>query len=187
MMNNIDKLLERYFEGETSVEEEAALRSFFTTGDVPGNLELYKPLFEYFDSEIEKERAGSNKEYHPENVQLIKNIQPDNKKKTGNDGREKQTGSRKKSVLWLSGAVACAALLTGIFFSTSQSQKCSGSANYVIIDGRCYTDAGTVRSEALKTLHEISNDEDEFFSGKSSNPTNIIEEQLKEFDSFFNE
>lgn len=161
-MNNIDKLLERYFEGETSAEEEAVLRRFFTTGDVPGNLEMYKPLFGYFDSEIKKEHTGSN-------------------------DREKQTGARKRLVLWLSGAAACAALLTGIFFSTSQSQKCLGSGNYVIIDGRCYTDAETVRSAALKTLHEISNDEDEFFSGKSIKPTNIIEEQLKEFDSFFNE
>ncbi|MDR2917704.1 MAG: hypothetical protein LBV74_23175 [Tannerella sp.] len=187
MTDNIDKLLERYFEGETSAEEEAVLRNFFTTGDVPGNLEMYKPLFGYFDDEIKKEYAGRNKEYHPGNIREIKNIQPENNKKTGNGGRTEQTGSRKKLVLWLSGTAACAALLTGIFFSTSQSQKCPGSGNYVIIDGRCYTDAETVRSVALKTLHEISNDEDEFFSGKSSNPANIIEEQLKEFDSFFNE
>ena len=32
---DIDELLNRYFEGETSSEEERELRAFFTSGNVP--------------------------------------------------------------------------------------------------------------------------------------------------------
>lgn len=33
---NIDELLNRYFEGETSAEEEQKLRRFFASDNVPG-------------------------------------------------------------------------------------------------------------------------------------------------------
>ena len=35
---DIDELLNRYFEGETSSEEERELRAFFTSGNVPDRL-----------------------------------------------------------------------------------------------------------------------------------------------------
>ena len=53
---NIDELLNRYFEGETSAEEEQKLRRFFASDNVPENLSAYKPLFAYFDEEIAAER-----------------------------------------------------------------------------------------------------------------------------------
>ena len=53
---NIDELLNRYFEGETSAEEEQKLRRFFASDNVPENLSAYKPLFAYFDEEITAER-----------------------------------------------------------------------------------------------------------------------------------
>ena len=45
--NNIEQLLERYWQCETSVEEEAQLRHFFTQEEVPAHLLRYKSLFEY--------------------------------------------------------------------------------------------------------------------------------------------
>ncbi len=47
-LNNIEKLLEKYFKGETSLNEEAALRQYFTTQKVPVHLEPYQDLFGYF-------------------------------------------------------------------------------------------------------------------------------------------
>ena len=35
---NIEELLNRYFEGETSAAEEQELRRFFASGDVPAHL-----------------------------------------------------------------------------------------------------------------------------------------------------
>ena len=44
-------LIEKYFEGETSVEEEARLRAYFNDGEVAEELKIYQPLFEHFSQE----------------------------------------------------------------------------------------------------------------------------------------
>ena len=41
----IEQLLERYWECETSIEEEKILRSFFSQENIPGSLLSYKALF----------------------------------------------------------------------------------------------------------------------------------------------
>ena len=45
---NIEKLLESYFEGSTTLAEEKELRTYFTSGSVAPQLEKYQPLFESF-------------------------------------------------------------------------------------------------------------------------------------------
>ncbi len=49
----IEQLLERYWNCDTSIEEEQILRSFFNQKDVPSNLIQYKQLFVYQVSEKE--------------------------------------------------------------------------------------------------------------------------------------
>ena len=46
--DKIEILLEKYFEGATSIAEENELRNYFSTTDVSPHLEQYKPLFSYF-------------------------------------------------------------------------------------------------------------------------------------------
>ena len=41
----IEQLLERYWQCETTLQEEAILRSFFSQDDVPAELQQYKALF----------------------------------------------------------------------------------------------------------------------------------------------
>ena len=41
----IEQLLERYWQCETTLQEEAILRTFFSQDDVPAELEQYKALF----------------------------------------------------------------------------------------------------------------------------------------------
>ena len=43
----IEQLLERYWDCETSVEEERILRDFFAQAEVPAHLAVHKSLFEY--------------------------------------------------------------------------------------------------------------------------------------------
>ncbi len=43
----IEQLLERYWQCETSLEEEHILRAFFCQADVPAELEQYRSLFAY--------------------------------------------------------------------------------------------------------------------------------------------
>lgn len=47
-------LIEKYFEGETSLEEEAQLRAYFNSGEVDNELKVYEPLFQHFASEREQ-------------------------------------------------------------------------------------------------------------------------------------
>lgn len=53
MENNRDirKLLDLYFDGDTSLEQEEILRKVFSSGKFPPELESYRPLFCYVDRE----------------------------------------------------------------------------------------------------------------------------------------
>ncbi len=49
-----EKLLEVYFKGETTLSEEQLLREFFTSNEVPGHLEMYRPMFVAFGTAKEE-------------------------------------------------------------------------------------------------------------------------------------
>ena len=49
--NGIEALLNKFFEGNTSLQEEKILRDFFHGQDVPAHLQSYKSLFTYFSNE----------------------------------------------------------------------------------------------------------------------------------------
>jgi hypothetical protein len=44
----IEILIEKYFQGETSIAEEKELQNYFSSSDVAQHLEQYKPMFGYF-------------------------------------------------------------------------------------------------------------------------------------------
>ena len=46
--NKIEILIEKYFQGETSLAEERELRSYFSSPNVAPHLEQYKAMFGYF-------------------------------------------------------------------------------------------------------------------------------------------
>ncbi len=46
--NKIEILIEKYFQGETSLAEEKELRSYFSSQNVAPHLEQYKAMFGYF-------------------------------------------------------------------------------------------------------------------------------------------
>ena len=48
----IEQLMERYWEGETTLQEESILRTFFSQPDIPENFRKFQPLF---ICELEKE------------------------------------------------------------------------------------------------------------------------------------
>jgi hypothetical protein len=51
----INNLLEKYFEGETNLQEEKQLKHFFTQEAVPEEFSSYQPLFQYFEQEAQPE------------------------------------------------------------------------------------------------------------------------------------
>jgi len=51
-MEMMNELLEKYFNGETSLTEEKELKHYFSTGNVVPEHEIYRPLFEVFELEL---------------------------------------------------------------------------------------------------------------------------------------
>lgn len=170
---NIDELLNRYFEGETSAAEEQQLRRFFASNDVPEHLSAYKPMFAYFDEEIAAAKDMAQ--------EVWKEIAPE-------APAEKRLLLRRKAVLYILSAVAaCVLAVVGIGQLLNPTDPRFCSDNYVVINGRCYTDIHKVRSMAFDALQEVATPVDEYFPEQDSETTDrqIIDNQLKELGSMF--
>nr|WP_315203406.1 hypothetical protein [uncultured Flavobacterium sp.] len=95
--NKMEALLEKYFEGETSIAEENELKNYFSAANVAPHLEQYKPLFGYF--------AEAKKEIFEKELPLI---------------------SKKKKVAWLSIAASIVILLgagTYVYFNANKVKE----------------------------------------------------------------
>ena len=133
-MTEIDKLIEKYFDGNTSCKEERALRRFFTHEEVPPRLAIYRPLFFFFFQESEKHRHG-----------------------------KEITRTRRKtplrSILRMAGSIAAGILLcvgaSRLLIPTSHAE------NFVIIDGKRYTDPALVQAKAREALHNVGFSQEE--------------------------
>lgn len=49
VLNSIEKLLEKYDNGETTLKEEKQLQAYFAQDDIAQHLESYKVMFQYFN------------------------------------------------------------------------------------------------------------------------------------------
>ena len=54
-LRQIEILLEKYFNAETSTAEERQLKAYFSSPDVAPQLEHYKPMFGYFNHEASQQ------------------------------------------------------------------------------------------------------------------------------------
>ncbi len=50
VLNSIEKLLEKYDNGETTLKEEQRIKDYFAQDNVPEHLESYRLMFQYFNS-----------------------------------------------------------------------------------------------------------------------------------------
>ncbi|MCD0476123.1 hypothetical protein LPB87_17150 [Flavobacterium sp. EDS] len=53
--DKIEIILEKYFQGESTIAEENELKKYFSSSDVAQHLEQYKPIFGYF-SQVKEQR-----------------------------------------------------------------------------------------------------------------------------------
>ena len=146
----IEELLEKYFDGQTTCEEERALRRFFASDQVPEHLEVYRPLFACIDQEAETFRETQKEEAAPA---------------THPAGVRKPT--RLYRLYYLTTGIAATLLLciltTGI---AATLLLCIGIAgllphittnhtSYAIIDGHYCDDPKLVQAKALEALQNV--------------------------------
>lgn len=94
-LNRIEKLLEKYFQGETNLVEEQELKNYFASGNVAPNLKQYQSMFGYF-SEAKNEKFTKEIVIH----------------------------NKKKSTIWLSIAASVTILLgVGVFSYLNMETK----------------------------------------------------------------
>lgn len=127
---NMEELLNKYFEGETSCEEERELRRFFTQGPVPEHLQAYRPIFAFFEEESKRPKGS--------------------------------LPLRRRLLYALSGVAAGVLIALAI---AGISRHIGGAPeNYVIIDGKCYTDARLIHEQAMNAFDDVRLSEDEVFA-----------------------
>lgn len=69
---NIKALLDKYWEGETSLEEEQVLRRYFNEEKVAKDLEAFRPLFLYLKQEKQQSSTQSFEQLvQPTNVRFL--------------------------------------------------------------------------------------------------------------------
>jgi len=66
---NLKELIEKYFEAETTLEEENELKSYFSQAEILPEFEQYRAVFSYWQSQMDEEREFTE-------MELLETIQP---------------------------------------------------------------------------------------------------------------
>lgn len=132
----IDELLNKYFEGETSCEEERELRRFFTEeNSIPEHLQMYRPLFGCLDKEAKEYQSLPKK-------------------------AEKKRHLLSRRLYYTFGSIA-AGLLILIGIANLYQYIAVTPTDYVVINGKRYTDANVIREQALSAFQDVSMSQEE--------------------------
>ena len=173
----IRRLLEKYYNAETSEKEEIELRRFFSGEDIPDDLCDERAIFQGYDQ-----------------LSGIKGPSDDLEKKImdsiGHDGRESKGPRTRRIYLTLSSIAAGLLVLTATYFFLTRE---SGPRD-------TYSDPEIAYAETMKILYDVSVKLNsgmeglesvgrmEEITGKSleliNKPAEVIEEKLKPLDRF---
>ncbi|MFH1319538.1 MAG: hypothetical protein ABII90_02640 [Bacteroidota bacterium] len=104
----IEHLLEKYYNGETSLEEEQQLRDYFNTHEVPDHLKHEQAQFKYYKTAIQEKIT--NAEFEGNVLQAIK--------QSPAKGKIRQI---KHYIYYPAAIAASVALLVGIYFRVYDS------------------------------------------------------------------
>ncbi|MDR0836537.1 MAG: hypothetical protein LBN11_08180 [Tannerella sp.] len=134
----IEELVARFFEGETSNEEEQIIYQYFTQEDVPEHLRRYTPLFDSFATGI------TNTFEPPAPVIALP-----------------QRKSRR--MIWAVGIAASFLILlaSGLFFVQKGDSIDPYEGSYIIRNGKKITDLNLIRPELEATLEYVRQQQEE--------------------------
>ena len=126
----IKKMLERYYEGESTDAEEQNLREYFSSDGVAAELQPYRSIFAYIRHEMEE----------PATV-ILPIIKP------------------RRVKLWYAAAAVAACLLAGTFLVRHHlpaPQPLCTDGTFVVINGVCYDDLALVKKYAAQTIDMVT-------------------------------
>ena len=103
----IEELLERYYEGETTLAEEKLLKEFFSLDEVPEHLRQHQAMFRYFTAEASQTLNNEEQE-----KVLMRRISQFEKEFSGSGLQPVQ-----KRMYYLSGIAAGLLILFGLVFT----------------------------------------------------------------------
>jgi len=141
----IEELIERFFNGQTTNEEEQELYDFFSGGNVPEHLLPYRPVFAYFETGIKEEDAVSK---------LFLNANDTNSRKYYT------VDKNKKIRIWASIAASILILISfGTYHFTREKEFNPYEGSYIIRNGVKITDPKIVIPEIEKTIYFVQQQE----------------------------
>ncbi|MDR1813574.1 MAG: hypothetical protein LBR18_01850 [Tannerella sp.] len=142
----IQELIDRFFDGQTSNEEEKELYGAFASGDLPEEFGRYKGLFEEFGLLSNGKQRESA--FISDNEGVI-DLSP-----------SCNQGIRNHGIIWTFTGIAASILLAlsiGYFYNKqSDNQYNPYEGSYIIRNGKKITDPKVIRPEIEKTLYVIS-------------------------------
>lgn len=137
-LSKIEKLLEKYLNAETSLQEEAILQTYFVSEDVAPHLQEYKVMFSYF--------AQSKEETLQQPIQLK---------------------TKKTNWKWLSVA-ASVALLFSVYMGSSYVQEQKARAQFAQVKNALQMLSSTLKKgdEAVANLYTYEDTVNKIFKTK---------------------
>lgn len=123
----IEQLIERYFRGETTLQEEKILREFFAQRDVPAHLQEWQGLFA---AQHQLAQAHLTSEFDQRLMKMIESEQGES-----NEAQQPKVAARKMSIyqrvrpLFRAAAIVAIAIVVGTVVQHSDSSYSSQQAN----------------------------------------------------------
>ena len=139
MTTDIQHLIDKYFDGESSAEEEKILRRSFTQEDLPEELKVYASLFHFLDDEATA-------------LAILNEIRSEEKR----PARRSLLSLRNLRTI----AAVAATLLIAVLLLTRPDRKPALTVSYVWVDGKQITDPATVRKYAEASFGKIQPESD---------------------------
>lgn len=149
-IDGIKKLLELFYNGESSIEEEQILYSYFSNNEV--------------DTDLAEEKEVFLQLYQDNNIEIPSDLEP-RLNNLIDDLSQKENKTRSKSIkhlwMWVASAASCVAILLGtsIYYNKisniSQPNIANGQSREILKDS--YTDPNEAQLQAEKALQLVAN------------------------------
>lgn len=139
----IQQLIDKYMNGQTTVDEEQLIARYFRTAtDVPDTLKPYRDMFAYFDDGMP---LGTLPEFDGSSGQADTRVAPDSNNVVAPRRRSLRIAA------WWSGAVAVAAAVALLLIMHRPSAPVQPIASAVVVSDTCSTSTGVEAEQNVVT------------------------------------